>query len=348
MKDSTFITLLKKDLKIFFKNKFFTFITILGLVAYVLLYFIMPKSVDDKISLVIFVNTTFDKAFASLEGEEVKLIKARSVTELKELVIDKKVLAGYEVNIDPRKNSVDIKIYTISSIEPEMKEALVYIAKEMIYTELGYGLNITSKNEILGEDLAGKQIPPSKRIVPVFAFLIILMETLGIANLIADEIERKTIYALLVTKATIRDILIAKGITGLITTLIPSILFIIITIGFSHFIPVFVLLLFGSIFAISIGFLDGSLGRDIMSVLAWGALILIIFLLPAFNIMAPGSLTSWVKIVPTYYFVMPLHRIINFGESILNLIPHILILLLSSIISFLAAWFLLRRRTYES
>lgn len=348
MRNPTFLTLTLKDLKIFFKDKFFSMITLLGLVFYIALFFIMPKNVNDKISLAMFVNGPFDKAFSSLEREDINIVKANSLDELKKLVTDKSVLAGYEFNINSETKSVDVKIYTLSSVEPELKDALVYIAKEMIYTQLGYGLSIKSENKILGEDLAGKQIPPQKRIIPVFAFFIIVTETLGIANLIADEIERKTIYALLVTKATIRDIFLGKSIAGLLTTLVPSLLFIIVTVKFSHFFSIFLILLLGSLFSISIGFLIGSIGKDIMSVIAWGALILIVLLLPSFNVMAPGSLTSWVKIIPAYYFIVPLHRVINFSEPLSNLTLDMLILFAETVVFFIASFAILRRRIYES
>jgi len=343
-------TLAKKDLTLFFKNKFFAAITILGLVAYIVLYFVMPKSVDDTIGIAIYANGGISQALvASLEKEDLRIISAKSPEELRSLVQSNQVLAGFSFPNDiqqeaSNKENISIQIYTTSDIQPELKDAVEYIAKEMVYTELGHALNIESHNEVLGPDLSGREIPPSKRIVPVFAFLLIMAETLGLANLISDEIEKKTIQAIFVTPATLQDFLVSKGIVGLITTLLPSIVFILITVGFSSFGTLLVLLFVGSIFTISVGFLIGSLAKDIMSVIAWGALFFIILAIPSMNVMAPGSLTGWVKLIPSSFLEESLNSVINFGTSFSGIYTALLVLLGSSIVLFIVSTFALRRR----
>ncbi len=341
--------LTKKDLKLFFKNKFFAAITVLGLVIYVVLYFVMPKSVDDTMGLAIYSKLDLPRMSVYLENEDLKLVKAKSIEELKNLVASNEVVAGFVIPDDlyekaAKNETINIKIYTAQDLEQAMKEAMDYIGEEMIYLEVGKGLNIESKNEVLGPDLAGKQIPPSKRIIPVFTFFLVITETLGLASLISDELESKTIYALCATPSNISDIFISKGITGLLTTLIPAILFIFITVGFKQFGAILPLLIFGSIFTISVGFLIGSFAKDFMSVIAWGALFFIILIIPAMNVMAPGSLTGWVKAIPSSYFVDSLHRIINFNEGLRDISKTLIILLGSSLIFFALSSYVLKRR----
>lgn len=342
-------SLIRKDLTLFFKNRFIVLITFLGLVFFIILYFVMPKSIEDKMGLGIYTNLDLKRALIAIESEDVEIVRAKSIDELKALVSKEEVIVGFVFPDDlmekaGKGETITMQIYTASDIEPELKEAIDYIGKEMIFTELGYGLNIESKSEILGPDLAGKQIPPSKRIVPVFAFFLIIMETLGLANLISDEVERKTIHALLATPATVQDIFVSKGVVGLLTTLIPALLFMFVTIGFKSFLPIFVILLAGSIFAMSIGFLIGSIGRDIMSVIAWGVMFFIILIIPAFNVMAPGTLTSWVKAIPSSYLVESLHRVINFQEGFKDIYKSLAVLLGSSVVLFTISTFALRRR----
>lgn len=342
-------SLIKKDLNLRFKNKFFTGITILGLIVYIIIFFTMPKSVDDKMGLAFYSKYDLTRALTSLEVEDVKVYKANSIEEIKTLVSNKDVIAGFVFEDDIKEKAIKgekitFEIFTAYDLEPEMKEAVDYIGKELVYTELGYGLNIESKNEIIGEDLAGRQLAPSKRMIPVLALLIIITETLGLSNLISDELERKTIQALFAAPVTYSDFFVSKGIVGLITTIIPGLLFIIVTVGFKNFGPIFLILLAGSIFMISIGFLVGAFGHDIMSVIAWGSMFLIILILPVMNVMAPGSLTGWVKIIPTYYISEPLHRVINFGARIKDIAPSILIVLGWSTVLFALGGFSLRRR----
>ncbi len=151
-------SLVKKDVTLFFKNKFFAAITILGLVAYIIIYFSMPKTVDDKISLGIFANTDINKVLYVLETEDVTVTKANSIEELKKLVLDKSVIAGIAFPKDFSQNNSGIEptitIYFPSDTEKELKEAIEYTAKELAFTEFGYGLNIESKSEVLGPEAA--------------------------------------------------------------------------------------------------------------------------------------------------------------------------------------------------
>ena len=62
--------------------------------------------------------------------------------------------------------------------------------------------------------MAGRQIPPRDRLRPVFAVLLLITETLFLATLISEEVERRTIQALLVTPAKVGDLLGAKGVVG--------------------------------------------------------------------------------------------------------------------------------------
>ena len=43
--------LIQKDLTIFFRNKFYTLITMMGLVAYIGVYYAMPDKVDEIIEV---------------------------------------------------------------------------------------------------------------------------------------------------------------------------------------------------------------------------------------------------------------------------------------------------------
>jgi hypothetical protein len=50
----------------------------------------------------------------------------------------------------------------------------------------------------------------------------------------------------------------------------------------------------------SLSFLVASLARDLMSVIAWGMLVMIVFIIPAFNAMLPGLASGWIKVIPSY------------------------------------------------
>ncbi|MGC9088862.1 MAG: ABC transporter permease [Caldisericia bacterium] len=335
--------LTKKDLSLFFKNRFFSIITILGLVVYIIIFFAMPRIQEDKIKIGIYSDVPLTKIYYFLESHDAEVYKGVSIEDLREKVSKKLISFGIYFPSDVKEKKA-LKLIINIETEDEMKEAYEYIAKELYHTEFGFDLNIESESEIIGVDLAGKQIPVRKRLIPVLAFFLIITETLGLSNLISEELENKTIYALLSTPVNIQDIFFSKGITGLITTLIPSILFIIITTQFKNFFSILLLLFLGSLFAISVGFLIGSIAKDMMSIIGYGFVIFILILTPSFNVLAPGTLSSWVKIIPAYFLVDGLNKIINFNTSFLNLLPNILILIITSGILLFFGAFILRRR----
>ncbi len=349
MKAKVIKALAKKDINLFFKNKFFAMITVLGLLVYIVFYFIMPKTANEKLGIGIYSNIDLTRAVELVKRTDTEVILTKSGEDLENIVAKKEVMAGFVIPSDivdraKKGETISIELYTPYDIEPELKDAMEYIGKELIYAEFGYGLNIESKNIILGKDLVGKQIPIRDRMVPVFIFLLIITETLGLASVIADEVERKTIYSILVTPATIPDIFVSKGIMGLVTTFIPAFLFVLVTVGFKNFGNLLLLLLFGSIFVISIGFFIGSISKDMMSAIAWGVLFFIILFVPSMNVIAPGSLTEWVRIIPSSFLVDSLHGVINFGDSFKEIYKFLLALFGSAAIFFGVSTVILRRR----
>jgi len=79
--------------------------------------------------------------------------------------------------------------------------------------------------------------------------------------------------------------------------------------------------------ATGVGFIIATLGKDMMSVMAWGIIVLIILFIPTFGVMFPGTITDWVKAIPSYYLVDTVHRATNFGAGWGNIWPNLLILL---------------------
>jgi len=78
---------------------------------------------------------------------------------------------------------------------------------------------------------------------------------------------------------------------------------------------ILIALLLGAVLVTGAAFLISSVSKDFMSVLAWSIPSLIILLVPSFSILFPGAITSWIKILPSYYLVDTVHRVANFGSG---------------------------------
>ena len=238
-----------------------------------------------------------------------------------------------------------VRVFFPSDAPDELKEAITTLIQEAAFLESGQLLNVELAAEVLGVDRAGAQIPPRERMLPLMAVLIIMLETMGLASLISEEVEGKTIQALLVTPMNVKGLFLAKGAVGVTLAFGQAMLFMAIVGGFSQQpLVVMVALLLGAILATGIGFLMASLSKSLMSVFAYGMMALIVLIIPAFGILFPGTISGWVQAIPSYYLVDTVHLAANFGFGWGEVWDNLLILLGCDVAIFgLGIWALRRK-----
>jgi ABC-2 type transport system permease protein len=343
-------SLVHKDISLFFRNRFFALITALGVVVYIVIYFVMPKSVDDALEIGLYTPVSLP-AFEQLQDEGLEFTKVASEEQLKQSVIDGQFIAGLALPADILDSLLmgqkpRIKVFFATDTPPEIKDAIEVVIKELSYQQTGQSLAIEVSEKFLGPDLAGTQLPPRDRLRPLLAVLLIMVETMGIATLISEEVERRTIHALLVTPATVTDVFAAKGITGVILAFGQAALFMAIVGGLNRQ-PLIVLsaLLLGALLVIATGFIIGALAKDMLSVIAWSLPVLIILIIPSIGIVFPGSVTDWVKVLPTYYLVDTVYRASSFGSGWGDIWQNLLILLGFDLVLLWLGIIILRRKT---
>jgi len=160
------------------------------------------------------------------------------------------------------------------------------------------------------------------RLLPMLAVIILMMEMLGLASLISSEVVGRTVQALLITPMTIRGLFAAKLIMGV------SLLFMAVTGGLNQQPLIIILALFlGAIMVTGIGFLVASGSKEMTTVMAWGFPALIVLSVPAFGVLAPGTVSDWVKAVPSYYLVDAVYQAANFNAGWSDIWDNLLILL---------------------
>lgn len=323
-----------KDFSLFFRNRFFAIVTVLGIVVYLAIYFAMPSSVDESLKIGVYAPVmppVFEQIQEQDEGLEIEVVESEAA--LKEAVTQGKYMAGIVLPADIMekfglKQKPQITAYFASDTPQEIKDAVEVMIRELAYLQTGQSLAIQVSEEILGPDMMGMQIPPRDRLRPLFAVLLVMTETFGLANLITEEVERRTIQALLVTPMTAKDLFAAKGITGISLAFGQAVLFMAIVGGMSKQpLIIFAALLLGAALVTGVGFLIASLAKDMMSVMAWGVIAFVILIIPSFSIMFPGTITDWVKVIPSYYLVETVHQAANFGSGWGDVWLNLLILL---------------------
>lgn len=325
--------LVLKDLTLFFRNRFFAFVSVLGVVAYAGIYYVMPSTVDESLEIGLYAPT-IPPIIEELMGEEDMIIRAMDSEEaLKEAISEGEYIVGVVLAEDILEKlttgqKAQIKVYFASDFPEELKESYIILLKELAFMISGHPMNIEVSEEILGIDMAGMQIPLRNRMRPLFAVFVLMIETMGLASLISSEIEAKTLQALLITPMKVEGLFLGKGIMGVGLAFVQATLLITVTGGLSKqpFV-ILVALLLGSLLVTGIGFLMASAAKDIMSVMAWGMLVLIILSIPAFSVLFPGTISNWVKTIPSYYLADTVHQAANFGAGWGEVWDNLLILL---------------------
>lgn len=342
--------LVSKDFFLFFRNRFIGIVTVLGLVFYILFYFLMPRAVDENLEIGLYAPVALP-AFEQVQAEGLVINTVESEESLKEAVIDGDYVAGIALPANAMEMLMSgqmpsITVYVASDVPEEIKESVAVIIRELAYRQAGQPLTVKINEEILGADMAGMQVPPRDRLRPLLAVFLILFETFGLANLIAEELERGTVRALLVTPMSVKELFIGKGIFGIGLAFVQAVFFMAIVGGLNNqpFI-ILVALLLGSILATALGFLIGSVAKDFMSVLAWGMIIFIVLSIPAFGVMFPGAVTGWIKFIPSYYLVDTVHRVASFGAGWSDIWLNLLILLAFNLAVFWIGILGIRRKT---
>jgi ABC-type multidrug transport system permease subunit len=330
---STIFPLVKKDLMLFFRNRFYAMITILALVVYIGIYYAMPADVDEVIEVGLFAPGEAAQAAKILDDDGITFRVFESVDAMEQAILENELVSGiaFPENIMQAislgKKPV-VRVYLASDVDADMREMMKVMVEAISLTLTGRGLNIEANEVIVGRDMAGEQIPIRNRMLPLFAIVILMFETMGLASLMAEEIQAGTIRALLVSPMSTREFFVAKGVMSVGLVLAQASVLMLAVGGFGVE-PLIVLttLLLGAFLVTGIGFLMGAAGKDMLSVMSWGILAMIVLMVPAFGVIFPGTMTAWAKLIPSFYLVDSLHQVINFGAGWEQVAGNMLILL---------------------
>ncbi|GAG01328.1 unnamed protein product, partial [marine sediment metagenome] len=234
----------------------------------------MPNTVDEKIEIGLYAPQAFSMFYENIE-EGLIIRNMKTEDELKQAVTDKELHIGISFPEDIQKSLMSGKkpqifVYYSSDLSDEIKEMYTILIGEMINEMSGFEIDIDEIEIVLGPDMGGKQIPYRDRMLPLFAVMLLITETLGLANLIASELENGTVQALLTTPMKVTDLFVGKGVTGVFLAFSPAVLLMIVTGSLTQNVSLIIAsLLLGSIMVTGLAFFIASISKDMMSVIAW-------------------------------------------------------------------------------
>lgn len=346
-------TLVTKDLTLYFRNTFFAVITVLALVAYVTLYFVMPSSVDETLELGLVGERIPAHFEAHMAGEGVQFQQFETERALKEAVENGDLVAGvqlpdrFEAALRSGQQTT-LTVYFSPEVPSEQMGAVNSLFRGMGAAAAGGTSNVAIQQEIIGQDMVGRQIPQRDRLLPLFAVFVLVTETMGLGSLITEEVQRRTATALIVTPVTVNGLFVSKAITGVLLAFTQGALILLLTGALDvQPLPILVTLLLGSLLVTGLAFLIASFAKDMLTVVSWGMFFILLLVLPAFTVLFPGSIADWVQVIPSYHLVHAVYQAANFGEGFAELGSNMFILLGFSIVLLGLGVMTLRRRLYE-
>jgi ABC-2 type transport system permease protein len=303
-----------KDLTAMSRELIFVFMTVLGIVTFVVLYWVLPDSPDDTITLGVR-GEGLELAINAMAGESEEGLgihffsdteSLRAAVENRDVEVGLNFPDGFVADIVSGEQ-VTVTIFARPNLPPEITTAMSSMVRELAYAMAGYQIPITEPDEetvILGFDRAGEELALRDRMRPLYAFIVLIMEAVALGALIAAEVQRRTIVALLATPTRLADILTAKILVGTSVAFSEAMLVMLLIQGFGP-VPgvVIVALLLGAIMVTGVAMIAGSAGKDLVATMLIGIVLLVPLAIPAFSVLIPGTAAPWVRVLPSYSLV---------------------------------------------
>ncbi len=166
----------------------------------------------------------------------------------------------------------------------------------------------------LGE---AKGFPWNERLLPFVVLMTVFVGGLFLpATAVINEKEKKTLQALVITPTTMEEVFAAKGVFGIVLSLVMGIVILILNQAFGANPTLLILVLaLGAIMAAVIGLILGAVIKDLTTLFATWKTAGIVLFGPAIVYMFP-QIPEWIgKLFPTYYLIQPIIKISQRGGS---------------------------------
>lgn len=375
------LALLKKELLVFSRDKLYLFLTALTLVIVVVFYHLLPDTVDETITVGLSpsVQTLVEasaESLAALGVPEASIAELRDAPRLAEeqgLILTEfdtaeemaaAIESGDEVQIGVAvppdfvervlagERDIEVTVYSQAAVPDEVQAAMSGFIREIARQLAGEELPVRFPAEdliILGPDRMGDQIPLRDRMLPMFALMILLMESFALASLISVEVLQRTASAVLVTPARVSDMLAAKTIFGSGLAFVQG-MFVLLVLGAftsANWLPLTLTMLIGALIFTSLAMVAGAAGKDFMGQVFYTMGFTVPLLIPAFAILFPGSAATWVTFLPTWPLLDVIVGVTVYDAVLADVWPSMLMALAWGLALYAVGLVVLRRKVHS-
>ena len=332
-------TLVVNDIKLFFRHRFFAIVTAIGVVFYLVIYFLLPNQVDESLGMAFFIEDRDIPLYQRLVDEEGDYTIFDSETEmLTALEETGDFFVGLSLPAEltaaaARGEKVELNAYYAPGVPAEAKQifhdVLVLVANTVNPETLTNLARFNDTQVVLGNDMTGAPLSTRDRFAPLILMLIVVIEVFGLATLLNRDVDNGTARALVTGPPRLHQFFVGKALMGMVLAF-GQVLILSAVMGILGTAPLLLLttLVLGSFLMVGLGFFIAAISKDNTSVMGWTIVFIIPMMFPGFSILLPGLSTGWMEFIPSHYFVDSLHRIINFSAGWADVAGNLTLLLL--------------------
>lgn len=356
MRPGAISAIMGKDLREFTRDRFFMLVTVLGLVVYVLLFWFLPDTVDETFTIGVGGDASMVAALGAGSDGDTGLVavpyddRGRLATDVEagdEVVAGLWFPDGFAGDV-LAGSTPTVTVYVGPDLPDELEPALSALVRELAFAATGAPLPVEALPEdqvVVGEDRVGDQVSLQEQMRPMFAFLVLLVEAIALATLVAGEIQSRTVKAITVTPASVTDFLAAKTIIGTALAFGEAMLLLVAIRSFGQNPAMLVAAIaLGAVLVTGFALLSGSLGKDFVSVMFISVAFMVPLMVPSFAVLFPGSAAGWVQAMPSYPLVDIIVRSTVDDPTWAEVAPAFALLAGWCVVVLVVGWVTLRRR----
>ncbi|MBD3278976.1 MAG: ABC transporter permease subunit [Candidatus Aegiribacteria sp.] len=350
---SRILSIVRKDLREFIRDRLWMVLTPLSLVVVVGIFLVLPDELSQDLTLGVYpeeaasalklivetqrenLNSIEIVAFGNREDLAAAVLSPASSDSVRSVPLGI-AFPGNMLDMQLDEGTEQVDLYLSASVPPAIGRAV-----ESGIREAGFALQalLTGRNplgnlpvslpniesRIVGVNRFGQNYTLRDRLRPMLVVMILFIEALALAGLVSVEIQHRTVSAVLVTPASMGDFLVAKCLTGIILAMFQAFVFLFATGPFSvNLIPVSLLILSGAMMASAVGMLSGAGGRDFLGTMFFGILLLVPMMIPAIASLFPGRSPLIIRLLPSYGLIEGAGGTIGEGLGWEFAAPHLL------------------------
>jgi ABC-2 type transport system permease protein len=337
--------LLEKDIKLFFRNQFNLVITILSLGMFIAVFLLLPDNVDQTLDLALYVGDGVPQTLADRFGEPIEAAIFDNEDDLIAAIDNGDYPVGLALTAAAATGQDAYSVYYAPGTNENVRRTYNDVLSSILSIGAGTPVLVNETVEVLGPVHLDEPTPLRNRLIPMLLLVIYAVEMMGLAGLIVEEIEAKTAQGLLTTPLGMGQFFTAKAMIGVGLAFSQSFLLLLV-VGelFSAPLILIVTLLLSGLFISGLAFLVAALSEDYVTVMGWSILVILLLMIPAITLVAPGIANDFINLIPSFFFIDTVHQTVNLEGTWGDVTTNLIALFVVSIVLLGASSLLLRRR----